>query len=83
MSAQGHSSLIAHFGRAGIHLGSLLVMPDVLLVRMMEAALPLSTLNAAEMFWYPSSDLCFEHYCLTKTSKESLFHCLVLEKQQN
>ena len=43
-------------------LGRLLVVPNFFQVlRMMEATVLLGTFNAAEMFWYPSPDLCLNN----------------------
>ena len=39
-------------------LGRVFVVPNVFHLRRMEATLFLGTFNAAEMFWYPSPDLC-------------------------
>ena len=41
-------------------LGRVLVVPNFFHLRMMEATMFLGTFNAAEMFWYPSSDLCLD-----------------------
>ena len=41
-------------------LGRVLVVPNFFQLRMMEATVFLWTFNAAEMFWYPSPDLCLD-----------------------
>jgi hypothetical protein len=41
-------------------LGRVLVVPNFFNVRIMEAIVFLETFNAAEMFWYPSPDLCLD-----------------------
>ena len=45
---------------AGPALGRVLVVPKFLHLIMMEAAVFLGTFNAAEMFLYPSPDLCLD-----------------------
>jgi hypothetical protein len=37
-----------------------LVVPNLFLLRIMEDVVFLGTANAAEMFWYPSPDLCLD-----------------------
>ena len=39
-------------------LGRVMVIPNLFYSRMVEASMFLGTFNAAEMFWYPSPDLC-------------------------
>ena len=41
-------------------LGRVLVVVNLFYLRMMEATVFLGTFNAAEMFWYPSPDLCLD-----------------------
>ena len=41
-------------------LGSVLVIPNFFHLRMMEATVFLGNFNTAEMFWYPSPDLCLD-----------------------
>ena len=41
-------------------LGRVLVVPNFSRLRMMEATVSLGTFNIAEMFWYPSPDLCLD-----------------------
>ena len=41
-------------------LGRVLVVPNFFHLRMMEATVFLGTFNAAEMFCYPSPDLCLD-----------------------
>ena len=41
-------------------LGRLLVVPIFFHLRIMEATVFSVTSNAAEMFWYPSHDLCLD-----------------------
>ena len=41
-------------------LGRILVVPNFFHLKMMEASVFLGTFNAAEMFWYPSPDLCLD-----------------------
>jgi hypothetical protein len=53
---QGHSPLIAQFGRT--------VVPKFFHLIMMEANAFLGTFNAEEMFWYPSPDCASTQSCL-------------------
>ena len=49
-------------------LGRVLVVPNFFHLRMMEATVFLGTFNAAEMFCYPSPDLCLDTIlCLSST----------------
>ena len=41
-------------------LGRVLVVPNFFNLRMMEATVFLVTFNAADIFWYPSLDLCLD-----------------------
>ena len=41
-------------------LGRDLLVPNIFHVRMMEGTVFLGTFNAAECFWYTSSDLCLD-----------------------
>ena len=52
------SRLLSLAGRPA--LGRLLVVPNVLHLRMMEATVFLGTFNAAEMFLFPSRNLCLD-----------------------
>ena len=38
------------------------MVPNFFHLRMTEATVLLGTFNAAEMFWYPSPDLCFGQF---------------------
>jgi hypothetical protein len=42
---------------------------------MMEATVFLGTFNAAEMFWYPSSDLCIDT-TLSRSSRDNSFYLI-------
>jgi hypothetical protein len=53
-------------------LGRVLVIPNFLHLRMMEATVSLGTFNAAEMFWYPSPDLCL-YTILSQSSGDNSF----------
>ena len=64
------SRLISLGGRPT--LGSLLVVLNFFLLRMMEATVFLGTFNAAEMFWYPSPDLCL-NTILSRSSTDNSF----------
>ena len=41
-------------------LGRVLVLPNFFHLRMIEATVFLGTFNAADIFWYPSPDLCLD-----------------------
>ncbi|KAK6305667.1 hypothetical protein J4Q44_G00244470 [Coregonus suidteri] len=41
-------------------LGRVLVVPNLFHLRTMEATVFLGTFNAADIFWYPSPDLCLD-----------------------
>jgi hypothetical protein len=49
-----------------------LVVPNFFHLRMMEATVFLGTFNAAEMFWYPSPDLCLDTI-LSRSSTDTSF----------
>ena len=53
-------------------LGRVLVVPNFIHLRMMEATVFLETVNAAEMFWYHSPDLCIDTI-LSRSSTDNLF----------
>ena len=56
---QGPSAPIAQF-TGWSALGRVLVVPNFFHLRMTEVTVVLGTFNAAEMFWYPSPDLCID-----------------------
>ena len=68
---QGPSPLITQFGWLPA-LGRVLVVPDFFRLRMMEATVFLGTFNAAEIFWYPSPDLCLDTI-LSRSSRDNSF----------
>ena len=53
-------------------LGRVLVVPNFFHLRMMEATVLLGIVNAAEMFLYPSPDLCLDTI-LSQSSTENSF----------
>jgi hypothetical protein len=53
-------------------LERVLVVPNFFHLRMMEATVFLGTFNAAEMFWYPSPDLCLDTI-LSRSSTDNSF----------
>uniref|UniRef100_A0A4W5K403 VPS18 core subunit of CORVET and HOPS complexes n=1 Tax=Hucho hucho TaxID=62062 RepID=A0A4W5K403_9TELE len=53
-------------------LGRVLVVPNFFHLRMMKATVFLGTFNAAEMFWYPSPDLCLDTI-LSRRSTDNSF----------
>ena len=53
-------------------LGRVLVVPNVFQLRNMEATVFLGTFNAAEMFWYPSPDLCLDTVLSQSSTDNSL-----------
>ena len=53
-------------------LGRVLVVLNVYYLRMMDATVFFGTFNAAEMFWYPSPDLCI-NTLLSWSSKDNSF----------
>ena len=53
-------------------LGRVLVIPNFIHLRMMEANVFLGTFKAAEMFWYPSPDLCL-NIILSRSSTDKSF----------
>ena len=63
-------TLIAQFVRQA--LGRVLEIPLFFHLRMMEATVFLGTFNTAEMFWYPSPDLCLNTF-LSRSSTENSF----------
>ena len=56
-------------------LRRVLVVPNFLHLRMMEVTVFLGTSNAAEMFWYPSPDLCLDTI-LSLSSKHNSFNLM-------
>ena len=54
-------------------LGRVLVVPNVFHLRMMEATAFLGTFNAADVFWYPSPDLCSPDTMLSMSSTDNFF----------
>ena len=56
-------------------LGRVLVVPNVFHLRMMVATVYLGTFNAAEMFWYPSPDLCLDTI-LSRSSTDNSFNLM-------
>ena len=56
-------------------LGRALVVTNFLHLRMMEATVFLGTVNAAEMFWYPSPDLCLDTI-LSLSSMDNSFYLM-------
>ena len=65
-------TLTKAFLSEGPALGRVLVFPNVFHLRMMEATVFLGTFNAAEMFWYPSPDLCLDTI-LSRSSTDNTF----------
>ena len=53
-------------------LARVLVVPNVFHLRMMAANVSLGTFNAAEMCWYPSTDLCL-NMILSQSSRDNSF----------
>ena len=53
-------------------LGRMLVVLHFFHLRMMEATVFLGTFNAADIFWYPSPDLCLD-IILSKSSTDNSF----------
>ena len=53
-------------------LGRVLVVSNSFHLRMMEATMFLGTFNAAELFWYPSPDLCLDTI-LPRSSMDNAF----------
>ena len=53
-------------------LGRVLVVPNLFHLRMTKATVFLGTFNAAEMFWYPSPDLCLDTI-MSQSSTENVF----------
>ena len=53
-------------------LGRDFVVPNFFHLRMMEDIVFLGTFNAAEMFWYPSPDLCFDTILSRSSMNNSL-----------
>ena len=62
--------LLSFAGRPA--LGSVLVVPNFFHFRMMENTVFLGTLNAADIFWYPSPDLCLDTI-LSRSSTDNYF----------
>ena len=54
-------------------LGRVLVVPNFFHLRMTEVMLFLGTFNAAEMFWYPSRDLCLDPILSRSSTDNSWF----------
>ena len=48
------------------------VIPNFFILGMMETTVFLGTFNAAEMFWYPSPDLCLDTI-LSQSSRDNSF----------
>ena len=65
--------LLSLVGRSA--LGRVLVVPNFFYLRMIEATVLLGTFNAAEMFWYPSLDLCLDTI-LSRSSTDNSFNLL-------
>ena len=61
-------------------LGRVLAVPNFLHLRMMEATVFLGTFNAAEMFWYPSPNLCLDTI-LFLSSTDNYFDLVVFDWQ--
>ena len=55
-------------------LESVLVVPNLFLLRMMEATVFLWTVNDAELFWYPSPDLCLNTTLSQHSTDNSVNH---------
>ena len=53
-------------------VGRVLVVSNSFYLRMMEATVLLGTFNAADMFWYPSPDLCLDKI-LSRSSTDNFF----------
>ena len=53
-------------------LGRVLVVPNIFHLRMIEVTVSLGTFNGAEMFLYPSPDLCFDTI-LSQSSTDNSF----------
>ena len=53
-------------------LGRALVVPNFFHLRMMETTVLLGTFNCAELFWYPSPDLCLDTI-LSRSSTDNSF----------
>ena len=53
-------------------LGRVLVVPNFFHLRMTQAIVFLGIFNAAEMFWYPSPDLCLDTI-LSRSSTDNFF----------
>jgi hypothetical protein len=62
--------LLSLAGRSA--LGRVLVVPNFFQLRMMEATVFLGTFNAADIFWYPSPDLCLDKI-LSRSSTDNSF----------
>ena len=56
-------------------LGRVLVVPNFFHLRMMEATEFLRTFHAAEIFWYPSPDLCL-NTILSRSSTDNSFYLM-------
>ena len=69
---QGPPPPIAQFGQA---VKRVLVVPNFFHLRMMEATVFLGTFNAAEMFLYPSPDLCLDTI-LSQSSTDNSFNLM-------
>lgn len=65
--------LLSLAGRPAV--GRVLVVPNFFHLRMMEATVFLGTFNAAEMFWYPSPDLCLDTI-LSRSSTDNSFNLM-------
>ena len=69
---QGPSPPIAQFGQVTSSRKSLGV-PNFFHLRMVEATVFLGTFNAADIFWYPSPDLCLDTI-LSRSSMDKSFN---------
>ena len=58
-------------------LGRVLVVPNFFHLRMMEATVFLGTFNAADIFWYPSPDLCLSKNSFNLMAWFLLWYCTV------
>ena len=56
-------------------LGRVLVVPNFFHLRMMEVTVFLGTFNAAEIFWYPSPELCLDTI-LSRSATDNSFNLM-------
>ena len=73
---QSDHRVLGHLLAGSPALGRVLVVPNFFHLRMMEATLFLRTFNAAEMFCYPSPDLCLDTI-LSWSSTDNSFNLMV------